>query len=480
MDHNHNNRYINKKINTSKNVKFIKRYKKFTSNKRKYNNKYQLIHNKINIGGGYRTFIDDFKKRFSNPNEFTKTNLFTPVLNPTNRLIIIGDIHGDLLALVKCLKLAKCIQEDLILPSEHPNFTKDTQFFTEYLNKLRWIGGNTHIVQLGDLIDRVRPQYDNGIHHYNNELDATISEAIEDEASTLKIFALITKLDDLAKQVGGRFIPIIGNHELMNVEQNFGYVSLKEFAGFKNAFDTSEINNMISRKRSKFSHRNITHKISIYRQQHKQFNNNTTNNTTNNITNITKKTNIKNLIGYEERAAAFAPGSICANWLAIQCSPMIQIGSWLMVHGGIITGLFNNSINIYTINTIIRSHLLGNTNAENEQKYNELSNSGNNSIFWTRKISDYDDLPDNLGEYVDKVLDEYNSSITNNKQFVKYVSVGHTPQFFNGKGVNNDNDPRVWCCDIGMSRAFGKNNGKDTRTPAILEVLNDNITKVIM
>ena len=44
---------------------------------------------------------------------------------------VIGDIHGDFNVLIKSLKKAKVIN-----------------------NKHRWIGGKTHIVQVGDIIDR--------------------------------------------------------------------------------------------------------------------------------------------------------------------------------------------------------------------------------------------------------------------------------------------------------------------------------------
>ena len=57
------------------------------------------------------------------------------------KLIAIGDIHGDLSVAIKSLKLAEVIDINI------PNNTKD-------INKIKWIGGKTVVVQLGDQIDR--------------------------------------------------------------------------------------------------------------------------------------------------------------------------------------------------------------------------------------------------------------------------------------------------------------------------------------
>ena len=51
-----------------------------------------------------------------------------------NRIIAIGDIHGDYYILIELLKLAKVID----------------------CNN-NWIGGSTYVVQLGDTLDGKRP-----------------------------------------------------------------------------------------------------------------------------------------------------------------------------------------------------------------------------------------------------------------------------------------------------------------------------------
>ena len=52
------------------------------------------------------------------------------VLPPVRRIIAIGDIHGDFRALIKCLRLAKLVNE-----------------------RWEWIGGDTVVIQLGDQVD---------------------------------------------------------------------------------------------------------------------------------------------------------------------------------------------------------------------------------------------------------------------------------------------------------------------------------------
>ena len=51
-----------------------------------------------------------------------------------NRIIAIGDIHGDYAIFIELLKLAKVIN-----------------------NKLEWIGKDTYVIQLGDTLDGKRP-----------------------------------------------------------------------------------------------------------------------------------------------------------------------------------------------------------------------------------------------------------------------------------------------------------------------------------
>ena len=104
------------------------------------------------------------------------------------RIVAIGDLHGDYVATISSLLLGRIINK-----------------------KLNWIAGKTHVVQLGDILDR-KPR----------SLNKT------DENSEFKIMKLFMKLQKQAYKAGGGFHCIIGNHELMNVLGEFNYVSQME------------------------------------------------------------------------------------------------------------------------------------------------------------------------------------------------------------------------------------------------------------
>ena len=102
------------------------------------------------------------------------------------RIIAIGDIHGDFNVLKKCLLKAK-----LVDPVNY-----------------NWIGKDTFVVQVGDILD-------GGGRGYNNNVNPM---------EEYQIFDLLNKLDRQAVQKGGRVFYLIGNHEIMNFMGNFNYV----------------------------------------------------------------------------------------------------------------------------------------------------------------------------------------------------------------------------------------------------------------
>ena len=95
-----------------------------------------------------------------------------------NRIIAIGDIHGDYYIFIELLKLAKVID-----------------------NNLNWIGKDTYVIQLGDTLDGKRP-------------NVTLDKEYINLPGEIEITKLILKLDSKAKKHGGRVISILGNHEL--------------------------------------------------------------------------------------------------------------------------------------------------------------------------------------------------------------------------------------------------------------------------
>ena len=71
---------------------------------------------------------------------------------------------------------------------------------------LRWIGGKTHLVQMGDIVDR--------------------------GAESRKCLELLMQLEKRAKRAGGRVHVLTANHEAMNIVGLLDYVSEGEFASY--------------------------------------------------------------------------------------------------------------------------------------------------------------------------------------------------------------------------------------------------------
>jgi hypothetical protein len=99
------------------------------------------------------------------------------------RIVAIGDLHGDLVNTRAVLKLVGVIDD-----------------------QGHWSGGDTILVQTGDMIDR------------------------GDESKG--VMDLLRRLKPEAESAGGRVINLLGNHELMNLQGDWRYVSQGDLAVF--------------------------------------------------------------------------------------------------------------------------------------------------------------------------------------------------------------------------------------------------------
>ena len=235
-------------------------------------------------------------KEFQCPKDYP----ISGVLPPVKRIIVIGDVHGDMKRFKDHLKLAKIIDDED-----------------------NWIGGETVLVQLGDLIDSCRP---------NKLPDGTLAcvDKLDSQGNDLKLLKYLVKLHNKAIKHNGAVYSIIGNHEIMNVlgsKDTSGYVSPKDFDEIIDLFNDKSINK------------------------------------------------------YEARKKAFKPGNPIANFLACSKFGVLIIGSNLFVHAGMIPEI-SKDYTPHDINKIIKNYLLN--KLDNPIEYEKILFSSEYSPFWTR------------------------------------------------------------------------------------------------
>lgn len=132
----------------------------------------------LTLGGCAGVALHPTRATTDDPGGLQSTRLPQP-----QRLIAIGDIHGDLLGLRTVLRMAKVTD------------AKD-----------QWIAGNATLVQVGDVLDRG-----------------------DDERAILE---LLETLRTQAAAAGGRVVTLLGNHEIMNALADFRYVTAGGFSDF--------------------------------------------------------------------------------------------------------------------------------------------------------------------------------------------------------------------------------------------------------
>jgi hypothetical protein len=105
-------------------------------------------------------------------------------LTTDSRVVAVGDVHGAYDPFVALLREARLVDD-----------------------RERWIGGDTWLVQTGDVLDR--------------------------GPDSKRVIDLLRKLQREAARAGGAVYPLLGNHELMRLAGDYRYVSAGEYAAFR-------------------------------------------------------------------------------------------------------------------------------------------------------------------------------------------------------------------------------------------------------
>lgn len=295
------------------------------------------------------------------------------------RIVAVGDLHGDYGNYLATLRAAGLIDR-----------------------KDKWAGGNTHLVQTGDIPDR--------------------------GPDTLKIIEHISKLARQAERKGGRVHSLIGNHEAMNMYGDLRYVHEGEYAAF--ATRNSEV------LRDRYYELYLQ---ALSMQDPEGF--------AALPENYREKWNIEHPLGWVEHRQAWDPtlkaAGEYARWV-LERKVAIRINDTLFLHGGI-SGFYCRN----TLDWITERVMAGLKNYDPaapgiiEDEFGPL---------WYRGLSGVE--PEAAAETVDAILAHHG---------VARIVVGHTPT---SGVIWPQYGGRVVMIDTGIATAYGGHVGYLEITPA--------------
>jgi len=177
------------------------------------------------------------------------------------RVVAVGDVHGAYPALLAVLREAGLISDERV-----------------------WSGGRSHLVMLGDLVDR-GPQ-------------------------SRQALTLVMRLQAEAQQAGGRVHLVLGNHEVMNLVGDLRYASPEELAAY--APDEDPQDRKQARKR--YAQLALANNLDLRR--------------------VREEFDQRYPTGYFGHRRAFSPDGLYGHWLLDQ-QILVEINDVAFVHGGL-------------------------------------------------------------------------------------------------------------------------------------------------
>lgn len=242
------------------------------------------------------------------------------------RIVAVGDIHGDYAQLVSLLRATGVIDR-----------------------KGKWIGGTTHLVQTGDVLDR--------------------------GPDSRKAMDLLMELEPQALKAGGQVHALLGNHEAMNLYGDLRYVSKEEYASYQNGnseqLRDGYFNLLLENLKKK---KTPPADPEAFR----------------------KTFDAEHPLGWVEHMQAFAPQGKYGKWL-LQHNAIIKINDIVFLHGGISPKYAGKSIR--DINDTIRSELHDFSKLENGMAMDE------EGPLWFRGLAQ--GAENGLADTVHQALDSY-------------------------------------------------------------------------
>jgi predicted MPP superfamily phosphohydrolase len=274
------------------------------------------------------------------------------------RIVAIGDLHGDWEQTKKALLLSGAFKKE-----------KKGFMSTEW----QWTGGNTYVVQVGDQLDRWHDDR--------------------------KIMDTLAKLRILAAKGGGGFFPLLGNHEIMNLQFKFKYVTKDSMNLFRDFDDKGPW------RFSTYLPPDYLDMLTEHKLPHEP-----------------------------GRFNAFSKNGYYRKLLSTQ-NVVMKIGDIIFVHGGIGGGL---GLSLEELNNTYKEWILnGDPNKKNQYIDNEAY-----SPVWTKIYYDKHKEEPNCSE-LEKALKLYKASM---------MVVGHIKR----DKIRSNCNGKLWLIDVGMSRAFNE------------------------
>jgi calcineurin-like phosphoesterase family protein len=211
----------------------------------------------------------------------------TPAETP-EAVVAIGDVHGDF--------------DDFVALLQHIGLI-DAQN--------HWTGNKTTFVQVGDLLDRgPKPR---------------------------QVLDFMMALEKEAPKSGGRVVPLLGNHEMMNIMGDLRYVTPENYASFADSK---------SEERQKSAYQQYIK----WRDSHKAL-----------LAELPQPMELteaewmaRHPQGFVEQREAFAPDGSYGKWLR-EHAPLAKIGSVIFLHGGIHPNLAH--LKLDTINAHVHDEI---------------------------------------------------------------------------------------------------------------------------
>jgi hypothetical protein len=208
---------------------------------------------------------------------------------PPDRIVAVGDVHGDFTDFCLILRRTQLVDE-----------------------QNHWVGGSATLVQTGDLIDR----------------GAQGRESMD----------LLMALQTEASKAGGNVVPLLGNHEVMNIVGDLRYVTQPNYA----AFADSE-----SEKRRKAGYDKYAawaasraESLAAIKQP--------------GVPASEQQWMAEHPAGFLEYREAFGPNGKYGKWVR-QHAAVAEIGGIIFLHGGISPGL--TSMSLDQINKQVREEI---------------------------------------------------------------------------------------------------------------------------